>query len=268
MLIDPRHVAFRERFLPFICDIARFASVACRNRSFSETTKPDGSPVTTADLEASDRWCRFLNENFPLDGVVSEEAGLVQENQSGRTWFVDPIDGTKQFADGTSDFYILAGLVEKANPIFGIHINPLKNKLIAAGKHCGVWFFDLASGESHLLSRPASHGTLFHLKGVEPQKRAAFFSEHHFQKPPFPSPTVHMLCPLDQGYAGFASFRETSFWDLVAPAAIALEAGYVVQITSSTGKPGFDAPDYVCKSAYCLPPETAETLIPSLNLLK
>jgi 3'(2'), 5'-bisphosphate nucleotidase len=268
MLTDPRHVAFREHFLPFIIDIARFASAACRNKRFKVTTKPDGSPVTTVDLEASERWCRFLNDNFPLDGIVSEEAGLVQENRSGRIWFVDPIDGTKQFADGTSDFYILAGLVENAEPIFGIHINPLKNTLIAAGKQCGVWVFDLASCESRLLLRPTSHGALFHLKGVDPQKRAAFFSEHHFQKPPFQSATVHMLCPLDQGYAGFASFRETSFWDLVAPAAIALEAGYVVQITSSTGKPGFNAPDYVCNSAYCLPPETAQTLIPSLNLLK
>ncbi len=61
--------------------------------------KGDGTPVTAADKAAE----RFLREEiarrFPDDAVVGEEEADTA-GASGRTWVIDPIDGTKAFTHG------------------------------------------------------------------------------------------------------------------------------------------------------------------------
>jgi histidinol-phosphatase len=60
--------------------------------------KPDNTPVTEADVRVEEMVRRAVAERFPHDAVLGEEGGMDREAE--RTWIVDPIDGTKNFAAG------------------------------------------------------------------------------------------------------------------------------------------------------------------------
>jgi histidinol-phosphatase len=62
-------------------------------------TKADDSPVSRADRESEDACKRFIMDACPEDGWLGEETGT-SESRSGRTWIVDPIDGTRNFLRG------------------------------------------------------------------------------------------------------------------------------------------------------------------------
>ncbi len=71
--------------------------------------KGDGTPVTAAD-KASDRVIRggLLRER-PNDAILCEESGYTS-GTSGHVWFIDPLDGTKDFVAGSDDFSVMIGL--------------------------------------------------------------------------------------------------------------------------------------------------------------
>src|SRR3989344_2257435 len=79
--------------------------------------KGDGSPVTEADILANEIINGELSKAFPKDGIISEEL----ENVEGeRIWYVDPIDGTKQFAGRSEQFAVHIGLAIDKKPVVGI----------------------------------------------------------------------------------------------------------------------------------------------------
>ncbi len=82
------------------------------------STKADGTPVTQADhaIEAMVR--ERLAAEFPDDRVLGEEEG--GDEGPGRLWVVDPIDGTKNFADGIQIWATLLALVVDGVPQLGL----------------------------------------------------------------------------------------------------------------------------------------------------
>ena len=63
--------------------------------------KTDGSPVTEADRGAERLLRQRISDSFPEDSIIGEE----EENvigSSGRTWILDPIDGTQSFINGVT----------------------------------------------------------------------------------------------------------------------------------------------------------------------
>jgi histidinol-phosphatase len=60
--------------------------------------KADKSPVTEADLRIESMVRAAVEQQFPGDAVLGEEGGLQGPDDAERTWIVDPIDGTKNFA--------------------------------------------------------------------------------------------------------------------------------------------------------------------------
>ena len=61
--------------------------------------KDDATPVTDVDHAAERAIRAVLAERAPDDGVLGEEEGH-RPGANGRTWVVDPVDGTKLFAEG------------------------------------------------------------------------------------------------------------------------------------------------------------------------
>lgn len=82
-----------------------------RAKGFEVITKPDGSPVTTADL-AIDRFIHDeISSRYPNDCVLSEETpDDLRRTSASRVWIADPIDGTVHFAAGGNGFGILIAL--------------------------------------------------------------------------------------------------------------------------------------------------------------
>src|SRR5271169_5505747 len=56
-------------------------------------------PVTEADRRAEEAMRTLIKSAFPDDGILGEEMGD-EPGTSGRTWILDPIDGTRAFITG------------------------------------------------------------------------------------------------------------------------------------------------------------------------
>lgn len=100
--------------------------------------KHDGTPVTAADRAAE----RFLREQirarWPEDAIVGEEEDDHQ-GSSGRTWVIDPIDGTKAFTHGVPLYSNLLALVDDEGDAIGVINLPALEETVWAGRGLGCW---------------------------------------------------------------------------------------------------------------------------------
>jgi inositol-phosphate phosphatase / L-galactose 1-phosphate phosphatase / histidinol-phosphatase len=86
--------------------------------------KGDATPVTEADRAAEEAMRRILKAEVPRDTVIGEEFGA-QAGQSGRSWVLDPIDGTTSFLAGRPIFGTLIALVIEGWPVLGLIDQPI-----------------------------------------------------------------------------------------------------------------------------------------------
>lgn len=80
-------------------------------------------PVTVADRGAEQAMRAVLAELRPEDGILGEEFPAV-EGTSGRTWVLDPIDGTRGFISGTPTWGVLIALSDDSGPVLGVIDQP------------------------------------------------------------------------------------------------------------------------------------------------
>lgn len=117
-----------------LSDAARDAGEAIlqvKRRGFEVQTKRDSSPVTEADRAAEAVILAALAAAAPGVPVIAEEevaAGRIPAH--GDTYFlVDPLDGTKEFAAGGSDYTVNIGLILAGTPVLGIVYAPETRRL-------------------------------------------------------------------------------------------------------------------------------------------
>ncbi len=99
---------------------------------FQVTYKSPHDPVTEADRRANAYLVAELAGRFPADGIVAEESAeqgdaLVKE----RCWFVDPLDGTKEFIAKNGEFSVMIGLAIGGASKLGVVYQPALDKLYA-----------------------------------------------------------------------------------------------------------------------------------------
>jgi histidinol-phosphatase len=100
--------------------------------------KADGSPVTVADREGEQLARTWLARYFPEDAVLGEEFGATP-GASGRTWVLDPIDGTKTFVRGVPLWGSLVAVAEGDTVLAGAAAFPAVEETIAAAPGQGCW---------------------------------------------------------------------------------------------------------------------------------
>jgi 3'(2'), 5'-bisphosphate nucleotidase len=107
--------------------------------------KPDNEgPVTRADTEVNARIVRALQAAFPGDDVVAEESGAALAGRA-RCWYVDPIDGTTEFARGEDEWAVQIGLCVDGEPVLGV-----VHEAGAGRLHWGVrWRGEARAGSEH-----------------------------------------------------------------------------------------------------------------------
>jgi histidinol phosphatase-like enzyme (inositol monophosphatase family) len=101
--------------------------------------KPDRTFVTEADRMAEEKLRRLIEQAFPDDGVLGEELGE-KCGQSGRTWIVDPLDGTASFIRGVPLFGVLLGLERDGEMVLGVANFPALDDLVYAAKGMGCFW--------------------------------------------------------------------------------------------------------------------------------
>ncbi len=115
--------------------------------------KADGTPVTQADRAAERLLREAVAERFPNDAVLGEEEPPTP-GTSGRTWVVDPIDGTKAFVRGVPLYSSLLAVFDEHGPAVGVICLPALGQVVCAGRGLGC-FLD---GEPTSVSSVASLG--------------------------------------------------------------------------------------------------------------
>jgi 3'(2'), 5'-bisphosphate nucleotidase len=101
--------------------LAGAAILAVSRHTMTIDGKTDGSPVTEADL-AADRIIREgLARLVPEVPTLSEECvPLAKPPYEGSFFLIDPLDGTKEFVAGRSEFTVNLALVTHGMPLLGI----------------------------------------------------------------------------------------------------------------------------------------------------
>jgi len=97
------------------------AILAVRSGTLAIEEKPDGSPVTQADLAADRVLSDGLARLAPNIPTLSEECvGDVRPLLPDTFFLVDPLDGTKEFIAGRDEFTVNVALIANGTPILGI----------------------------------------------------------------------------------------------------------------------------------------------------
>jgi myo-inositol-1(or 4)-monophosphatase len=99
--------------------------------------KGDYDLVTAADRASEQLIVKRLQEQFPEHGIVAEEGGRA-ELKSALRWYVDPLDGTTNFAHGFPMWNVTLALARNEEVIVGVVYDPLNRELFAAERGAGA----------------------------------------------------------------------------------------------------------------------------------
>tara|TARA_Y100001968_G_C19401162_1_gene741098 strand:- start:768 stop:1688 length:921 start_codon:yes stop_codon:yes gene_type:complete len=106
-------------------------------------------PVSAADLSVNQWLLNGLESSFPAVGwqLISEES--VKEfqleeisNKKDWLWILDPLDGTKDFLQGTGEYAVHLALVHENTPVLGVVLIPEKEELWFGVIGKGAWCED------------------------------------------------------------------------------------------------------------------------------
>ena len=118
--------------------------------------KADRSPVTTADHASHELIDAGLKQLEAIP-VLSEEGDIPawEERQHwDRYWLVDPLDGTREFIEGTGDFAVHIALVDAGIPVYGVVYQPARQRCWAGLPGSGAWWRDRHEAWQVLRTRP------------------------------------------------------------------------------------------------------------------
>ena len=93
--------------------------------------------VTEADRASERLIVERLRAHFPTHSIVAEEGGG-SEGTSDYRWYVDPVDGTTNFAHGFPVFNVTLALQRAGELIAGVILDPTRPELFAAEKGAGA----------------------------------------------------------------------------------------------------------------------------------
>jgi 3'(2'), 5'-bisphosphate nucleotidase len=94
---------------------------------FDVEYKAEDDPVTRADRESNAFLCERLSQIAPGIPIVAEEsdpsdyAGFAEHDAA---WFVDPLDGTREFVERNGEFAVMIGLAEYSRATLGVIVAP------------------------------------------------------------------------------------------------------------------------------------------------
>jgi histidinol-phosphatase len=128
--------------LALALELANLAATLSLKRSGAQDLrveqKPDGSVVTEVDRQIEQALRTKLVQSRPDDKVVGEEFGG-SAGQGGRCWYLDPIDGTTSFIDGTQRWSTLIALTVDGAVVLGVADFPAQDRRYWAAKGQGAF---------------------------------------------------------------------------------------------------------------------------------
>jgi 3'(2'), 5'-bisphosphate nucleotidase len=140
-------------------DLDRLASIArdagrgilrIYESDFHVDYKGPGDPVTDADREANALICRRLAAEFPGAAIVAEESAAGEYagyREHSHVFFVDPLDGTREYVAKNGQFVVMIGLVVEDVATLGIVYAPTTGILWCGERGVGAFRVDADGSE-------------------------------------------------------------------------------------------------------------------------
>jgi 3'(2'), 5'-bisphosphate nucleotidase len=225
-----------------------------RDRGFQVHHKADRSVVTEADHAAEAIILAGLHAALPGCVVVAEEAsagGLISM-AAPEFWLVDPLDGTREFANGGDDFAVNIGLVRDASPVLGVVGAPATGMIYGGIVGSGAWRqHDGVRTPIAVRPVPPEGLTVVASRRHGDQQRLDTLLAGHTVARVVNLGSSLKFCRVAEGAADlYPRFGRTMEWDTLAPQAVLEAAGGCVETLDGAplryGKPDWDNPDFVC----------------------
>lgn len=208
-------------------------------------------PVTIYDRLAEEKIRNFLEQAVPGSAVIGEEDGGELATSDQLQWYVDPIDGTSNFAAGISFWCTSIGAVVNGQIVAGAIYDPIGDQMFWADE-TGAWL----NGEPLLAHSVAdeARATLitgypvvrdFRLDGREVALDRFGDLAAAFSTLRRPGSAALSICHIAAGWADAAAGFGVNAWDVSAAILILRKAGGVYH-PFRLGKQPLDAPDYAC----------------------
>ena len=93
--------------------------------------------MSDADRAADALVVQRIRAGFPDDAIVSEEGGRV-DGSSGRTWYVDPLDGTINYLYGMPHWSVSIACADADGAVAGVVYDPVRGELFSAARGAGA----------------------------------------------------------------------------------------------------------------------------------
>lgn len=201
------------------------------------TYKRRSDLVTEADRKSEALIVDRLQSHFPEHAIVAEE-GSGQKTGSDYCWYVDPLDGTTNFAHGVPVFGVAMGLAYRGEVVAGVVYDPTRNELFTVERGAGAFL----NGQRLHVSKNGVLGECLLATGFPP------FATNHDLNIEFYFGLTQLshgirragsaaldLCFVASGrYDGFWELKLNP-WDKAAGSLLVTEAGGLV--TGIDGKP-------------------------------
>ncbi len=185
--------------------------------------------VTHVDRAAEAVIIDIIQNAFPEDDIISEEAGFI-EGAKARTWLIDPLDGTANFIHGIPHAAVSIACIENGHVQHAIVYDPFREELFRATKGEGAALNDkrikIPSERLELNRCILATGLPFKKRKLTElslqQIKHVFSKVHDIRR--------HGAAALDLAYVAagrFDGYWEMGLkpWDLAAGSLIAKEAG-------------------------------------------
>ncbi|HET8777558.1 MAG TPA: inositol monophosphatase family protein [Candidatus Limnocylindria bacterium] len=232
--------------LAFATDLARRAGavlVDSYERVETIDYKSKRDVVTNADYASERLVIDAIKARYPNDGILAEEsgehAGVLRDDgtNNGRTWVIDPLDGTVNYANGIPFYCVSIGLVEDDGPAVGVVLDPARDDLYTA----------TADGGAQLDGEPIQASTKDQLSdyvvslavigrgGLSRERRIAPRIRIHRR---MGSAALALAYVANGRFDAFIQNGGLSPWDIAAAGLIAERAGAIV--TDIRGGPWWD----------------------------
>lgn len=246
-----------HELIPTLLEIITNAShliLEIREKGFKTDIKADSSPVTEADKASENYILQKLRAKYPHIPAIAEEesASGIYIQPDHYYWLIDPLDGTRDFAEGTDNFTINIGLIEGNKPRLGVVALPAYGEIYLGGQNIPAERLKDGSQQKIHVSCP-------------PQEGLRILTSHYHHSEDYLSKLlkgqkIQMIEPMGsaakmmriaEGNADFyPRFGPTMEWDTAAPQAI-LEAagGYLLDQNGSPllyGKKDWKNPPFYC----------------------
>jgi myo-inositol-1(or 4)-monophosphatase len=128
-------------YLETAVEIAREAGALLTNyfeRRVAFETKGEFDLVTEADRASERLVVERLRSHFPSHAIVAEEGGG-HESASEYRWYVDPLDGTTNFAHSFPLYNVTLGLERSGELIAGVVFDPTRQEMFTAERGSGAY---------------------------------------------------------------------------------------------------------------------------------